>query len=57
MRISLPQGKSSFNLVIRQTDLLKNVYDDIIINVSLDCKKEVTIPISELFVFKGRGVK
>ena len=57
MMINLPMGKSSFNLVIRQTDLLKNVYDDIIIKVSLDCKKELTIPISELFVFKGRGVK
>ena len=57
MRISLPQGKSSFNLVIRQTDLLKNVYDDIITKVLIDCDKEVIIPISELFVFKGRGVK
>ena len=57
MRINLPGGKSSFNFVIKQTDVLKNVYKDIIKKVSIDCTKEMTIPISELFVFKGRDTE
>jgi hypothetical protein len=52
VNITLPKGSYSFDLIIRQTDLLKNFYDNIIINVEVNCDKDVNIPISDLFDFR-----
>ena len=52
VNITLSKGSYSFDLVIRQTDLLKNFYENIIINVKVDCNKDVNIPISDLFDFR-----
>ncbi len=57
MNINLPEGTSNFDLIIRQTDLLKNFYDNIVINVSVNCNKEAKVPISDIFDFKKGDIK